>query len=75
MFSLFTSLHTDITFRDYSGIIKNTKDDGTHADVEEEEQELAIELGASGLIKPRHENDNSGGRHHMVIVFIWLALL
>ena len=54
---------------------KNTKEDGTHADAQEEEQELAIELRASGLIKPRHENDNSGGRHHMVIVFIWLALL
>ena len=75
MLSLFTSVHTDITFRDYSGIIKYTKDDGTHDVAQEEEQELAIELGASGLIKPRRENDNSGGRHHMVIVFIWLALL
>ena len=36
--------------------------------MQEEEQEVASELGAGGLIKPRRENDNSGGRRHMVIL-------
>jgi len=40
--------------------------------IQEEEQELAIELGASGLIKPRRENDNSGGRHHMTDAYFSL---
>ena len=38
---------------------------------QEEEQELAAEIGAAGVIKPRHENDNSGGRRHMVrLIFL-----
>jgi len=40
--------------------------------IQEEEQELANEIGAGGLIKPRHENDNSGGRQHMTDAYFSL---
>ena len=39
--------------------------------IQDEEQELAKELGAAGRIRPKHENDNTGGRNGSGILERW----